>query len=98
MTKILMFTLCLQVDYVSIPKYKNSGKIKGFAFVEFEKPEFAKNALEEFEREGCCLTSHMNPDQLCSIVTFEEDKCDAKDHAVEQAEGKTVISFSLNLH
>ncbi|KAL0281644.1 UNVERIFIED_CONTAM: hypothetical protein PYX00_002568 [Menopon gallinae] len=62
-----------KVDYISIPKYKSSGKIKGFAFVEFESPDAALKALEEFEKAGCCLTNQMNPEQLCSIATYEED-------------------------
>lgn len=82
---IKIFSKYGKVDYVSIPKYK-SGKVKGFAFVEFEKPEYATKALEEFEKEGLCLTSQMNPEQLCSIATFEEDKPEVKEQAGQQEE------------
>lgn len=34
------------VAYVSIPKFKSSNKIKGFAFVEFETPEAAEKCLK----------------------------------------------------
>lgn len=41
-----MFNKCGTVVYVSIPRYKSSGDPKGFAFVEFETPEQARNAIE----------------------------------------------------
>ncbi|XP_008292474.1 la-related protein 7 [Stegastes partitus] len=41
-----VFTKCGNVVYVSIPRYKSSGDSKGFAFVEFEKEEQARKAIE----------------------------------------------------
>uniref|UniRef100_UPI0037E9A1A9 la-related protein 7 n=1 Tax=Semicossyphus pulcher TaxID=241346 RepID=UPI0037E9A1A9 len=41
-----VFTKCGNVVYVSIPRYKTSGDVKGFAFVEFEKEEEAQKAIE----------------------------------------------------
>lgn len=41
-----VFTKCGNVVYVSIPRYKSSGDSKGFAFVEFEKEEEARQAIE----------------------------------------------------
>ncbi|KAJ8869868.1 hypothetical protein PR048_028877 [Dryococelus australis] len=61
------------VDYVSIPKYRTTGKIKGFAFVEFHTPEEALKTLEAFGAVGCCLASNIEPEKLCSIVTFDEE-------------------------
>ena len=34
------------VSYVSLPKYKSTGDIKGFAFVEFEDEDSARKACE----------------------------------------------------
>ena len=39
-----IFSQCGKVAYVSLPTYKTSKQIKGFAFVEFEKPEEAERA------------------------------------------------------
>jgi La-related protein 7 len=41
-----VFSAYGKVAYVSLPKYRTSGKIKGFAFVEFDTPEEANKTLE----------------------------------------------------
>lgn len=61
-----------KVVYVSIPKYKHNKRNKGFAFVEFEDEEGAKNSLNYFESIGCKMPSETSPEQLKSIQTFEE--------------------------
>ncbi|XP_069680671.1 la-related protein 7 [Periplaneta americana] len=63
-----------KVAYVSIPKYRTSGKIKGFAFVEFETPEEANKTLETFGARGCRLSSQIAPERLCSIATYEHEE------------------------
>ncbi|KAG8226911.1 hypothetical protein J437_LFUL007772 [Ladona fulva] len=66
-----VFSVYGKVAYVSIPKYRQSGKIKGFAFVEFESVEAANRALKAYVAAGCCLPTDMPPENLCSIATFE---------------------------
>ncbi|KAM6909531.1 la-related protein 7 [Xenentodon cancila] len=41
-----VFTKCGNVVYISIPRYRTSGDVKGFAFVEFEKEDQAQKAIE----------------------------------------------------
>lgn len=41
-----------KVEYVSIPRFKHTGDIKGFAFVEFESAKVAQEAIEVFNKEG----------------------------------------------
>ena len=40
------FSACGKVTYVSMPRFKSTNDIKGFAFVEFESPEEAAKAIE----------------------------------------------------
>ncbi|XP_072375387.1 la-related protein 7 [Diabrotica undecimpunctata] len=64
------------VVYVSIPKYRHNKTNKGFAFVEFEDENGAKNALTYFESIGCKMPSETNPENLKSIQTFQEKDAD----------------------
>jgi La-related protein 7 len=34
------------VTYVSLPKYKSTGQIKGFAFIEFDEEQGALNSIK----------------------------------------------------
>ncbi|CAB4001880.1 la-related 7 isoform X7, partial [Paramuricea clavata] len=43
-----LFSACGNVVYVSLPRYKTTREIKGFAFVEFEKESEAEAALKMF--------------------------------------------------
>ena len=38
-----------KVCYISLPKFKSSHQLKGFAFVEFEEKATAKKAIEFYE-------------------------------------------------
>ncbi|CAH1646803.1 unnamed protein product [Spodoptera littoralis] len=40
------------VAYISLPKFKNSQKIKGFAFIEFNRPEDAQKCISTFTKMG----------------------------------------------
>lgn len=61
------------VVYVSIPKYKHNKANKGFAFIEYETEEQAKEAISFFESIGCKISLQKNPEELQSIATFEGD-------------------------
>ncbi|KAL9957934.1 hypothetical protein ACROYT_G034892 [Oculina patagonica] len=41
-----------KVVYVSIPRFKHTGDVKGFAFVEFESAQGAQEAVEAFNKEA----------------------------------------------
>ncbi|XP_063217146.1 la-related protein 7 isoform X2 [Bacillus rossius redtenbacheri] len=73
-TIYVVFSQYGTVDYVSIPKYWSTGKIKGFAFVEFHTPQEAQKTLEVFGAVGCCLPSNIEPEKLCSIAAFEKEE------------------------
>ncbi|XP_069356402.1 la-related protein 7-like isoform X2 [Maniola hyperantus] len=69
-----------QVAYISLPKFKNSNKIKGFAFIEFAKPQDAQNCMNAFNKMGCKLPSCMPPEELSSIKMFSVDSEDNPDN------------------
>jgi len=41
-----IFSRCGKVCYISLPKYKTTKEIKGFAFIEFDSRQSAKNAIK----------------------------------------------------
>ncbi|CAH1408121.1 unnamed protein product [Nezara viridula] len=61
-----------KIDYISIPKYKNSNKCKGFAFIEFADVESAERVTKEFKKNGNYLSPDIEPAELLSIATYEE--------------------------
>ncbi|XP_068201296.1 la-related protein 7 [Palaemon carinicauda] len=60
------------IDYISFPRFKNTGRPKGFAFVEFETPERANIALKCFGAAGCKIPIDTEPSKLRSICTHEK--------------------------
>ncbi|KAH9629698.1 hypothetical protein HF086_001511 [Spodoptera exigua] len=62
------------VAYISLPKFKNSQKIKGFAFIEFNRPEDAQKCISTFTKMGCKLPTCMPPEELSSIKMFTADE------------------------
>lgn len=71
-----IFSLYGKVVYVSVPRYKSNKKIKGFAFVEFETPENAQKCFKAFKKKGCVLPSNTSPNDLLSIITFDNSEKD----------------------
>jgi La-related protein 7 len=61
------------VAYISLPKFKRSGQPKGFAFVEFEEEDAAKRCLEAYGEIGACLPSNIDPAELMSVTTYNEE-------------------------
>lgn len=56
------------VTYVSLPKYRNSSRIKGFAFVEFDSKETVRKVLDSY-----VTSSEVTPDSLQSVQTYREE-------------------------
>lgn len=64
-----------QVNYVSLPRYQKSRKIKEFAFIEFDSSESVEKAIEEFQKfNGVLSENPIEPDNLLSITTFSQDQ------------------------
>ncbi|KAG5322077.1 LARP7 protein, partial [Acromyrmex heyeri] len=88
------------VEYVSIPRYRSNRKIKGFAFVEFDKPSSAEECIKTFRKKKGVLPSYISPNELLSITTFDEPNKDAviekkkkeaaDQNIIDQDEGKKI--------
>ncbi|XP_076278198.1 la related protein 7 [Lasioglossum baleicum] len=87
------------VEYVSVPKYKQTKKIKGFAFVEFDTPESAAKCLKAFQKKGCVLPSHSAPDKLLSITTFDDAEKDVtmQGRQTKSNENKRCLEDDVNM-
>ena len=60
---------------LSLPKFKRDGKVKGFAFVQFEKPEEAQKALDAISSDkGETAVKSMDPGELESIKSYQEEQ------------------------
>ncbi|XP_018307517.1 la-related protein 7 isoform X2 [Mycetomoellerius zeteki] len=90
---ISIFSKYGSVEYVSIPRYRNNKKIKGFAFVEFDKPSSAQECIKTFRKKRCVLPSYISPNELLSITTFDEPN---KDAVVEVINSKTKTRLKDN--
>ncbi|XP_066975578.1 la-related protein 7 [Macrobrachium rosenbergii] len=64
------------IDYISFPRFRSTGRPKGFAFVEFETPEMANIALKCFGAVGCKIPVNTEPSKLQSICTHEKAGAD----------------------
>lgn len=58
-----------KVSYISVPKFKSTSGLKGFAFVEFEDKSSAKRALEVFIHSSLLL---YNPITRLNIQVLRE--------------------------
>ncbi|GAB0087100.1 la-related protein 7 [Sergentomyia squamirostris] len=62
------------VVYVSLPKYSGSNRIKQFGFIEFDGVGSVEKALKAFRKSGGVLSNEMNPAELRSVVTFNQEQ------------------------
>lgn len=89
-----------KVLYVSIPKYKQSNMNKGFAFIEFEHPQEAQQAINYFESINCRISPQLPPEELCSIITHEDTTSKDKNNVTtdektsEDMESKSAVKES----
>lgn len=72
---ISLFQKYGKVNYVSLPKYKKSEKIKGFGFVEFDSPEAVDKAIQMYQEfDGVLSYTVLEAEKLMSITTFQKEK------------------------
>lgn len=65
------------VSYVSLPKYRTSGRIKEFAFVEFEDKSSVEKCLSAFRLfDGIIGQDTHDPENLKSVVAYVKEQED----------------------
>lgn len=85
------------VVYVSIPKYKHNKANKGFAFIEYENEDQAKEAILFFDSIGCKIPSERKPEELQSILTFEKEESTEEFNPISGDIKKRKLSFDEDL-
>ena len=68
------------VAYVSMPKFKHNGMPKGFAFVEFNDEEGAKNSMIAFVNAKRKIPTGLDPSELQSVKSYhiEQEELEKK--------------------
>ncbi|XP_062527560.1 la-related protein 7 isoform X3 [Bombyx mori] len=74
------------VVYISLPKFKNTQKIKGYGFIEFNTTEEAQKCINTFTKMGCKLPTYMPPEDLSSIKMFSVEE--SPENSTDIKEGK----------
>lgn len=84
------------IAYVSLPKYRLSGKIKEFAFVEFEQQSSLERCIETFREFGGLINSQYDATKIQSVTTYlkEQDELEQQkdtDESVSVAKVKKTV-------
>lgn len=92
------------IAYVSLPKYRLSGKIKEFAFIEFEQKSSVERCISAFRQFDGVINSNYEANKIQSVTTYlkEQDELDQlKDgdglttqHADKMDDGEKPVSLS----
>lgn len=82
------------VAYVSLPKYRSSGRIKEFGFVEFEDKASVAKCISAFRQFDGVIGDSQEPENLKSVVAYmkEQDELEneGENRETETNEGETV--------
>lgn len=79
------------IAYVSLPKYRLSGKIKEFAFIEFEQKSSVERCISAFRQFDGVINSNYEANKIQSVTTYlkEQDELDQqKDASTSQLDEK----------
>lgn len=73
------------VAYVSLPKYRTSGRIKEFAFVEFEEKSSVERCINAFRQFDGVIGEHFDAENLKSVGAYvkEQEEIEEKEDNLE---------------
>jgi La-related protein 7 len=60
------------INYISLPRYKQSRQLKQFGFIEFAEKNYVQKCIDDFKKFDGVLNCS-KPDKLLSISTFETE-------------------------
>lgn len=86
-----IFSIYGEIDYISLPRFQQSGHTKGFAFIEFHTPQEANKALESF---GGLASFYGTLNQSRQVSCTEEND----DHHYELSFNKEEQQENESLH
>lgn len=74
------------IAYVSLPKYRLSGKIKEFAFIEFEQKSSVERCISAFRQFDGVINSNYEANKMQSVTTYskEQDELDQQKDVEER--------------
>lgn len=79
------------VAYVSLPKYRTSGRIKEFGFVEFEEKSSVAKCINAFRQFDAVIGDSQEPENLKSVVAYmkEQDELEKEGEGGEKLKTET---------
>ncbi|XP_031559596.1 la-related protein 7-like [Actinia tenebrosa] len=91
-----------KVTYVSLPRFKHTGDIKGFAFIEFETPNEADTAVQTFKKEKEEKENGQDEEQAKpkrrKRSQSESDADDKQPYKTERKRRRTISESSADSH
>lgn len=77
------------IAYISLPRYRTSGRIKEFAFIEFEEKGSVAKCINAFRQFDGVIGDTQEPENLKSVVAYVKEQEDLE--KVEQEQKETSV-------
>lgn len=76
------------VAYVSLPKFKSSGRIKEFAFIEFAEKNSVEQCMDAFRQFDGVIADHNDPGRLKSVTSYIKEQEELEKNASNENENE----------
>lgn len=78
------------VAYVSLPKFKSSGRIKEFAFIEFADKNSVEQCINAFRQFDGVIADHNEPEKLKSVTSYIKEQEELEENVLNGNENEDV--------
>lgn len=85
------------VAYVSLPKYRTSGRIKEFAFVEFEDKSSVEKCINAFRQFDGVIADAQDAENLTSVVSYVKEQEDLENNTDKQEQSDEDDENKVNI-